>query len=65
MVRPTLTHRQMCELLQISRTVFYRRKAEGRYTHLESPEENRYSREKVESWLAGRSIHRVSLRVVS
>ena len=61
----TLTHREMCELLQISPREFYRLKAQGRFDKLEAPLPHRYSREKVEAWLSGRSVHRYSLRVAS
>lgn len=53
----TLTHRQLWERLQISRSLFYRMKAAGAFDKLESPIPERYSLEKVENWLAGRSIH--------
>jgi hypothetical protein len=61
----TLTPRELAAELQISMRKFYRLKALGRFTHLETDVAHRYSREKTEAWLAGRSVHRVSLRVAS
>jgi hypothetical protein len=47
MDRLTLTHRELWEALGISRS----RK------HLESPVPHRYSKAKVEAWVAGTSVH--------
>ena len=61
----TLSHREMAELLGISLREFYRLKAQGRFDHLAAPLPYRYSREKTEAWLSGRSVHRLSLRASS
>lgn len=61
----TFGHREMWEALGISRREFYRLKAMGMFRHLETEIPNRYSVEKTEAWLAGRSVHRVKLRLAS
>lgn len=48
----TLTHREMWELCGISERRFYELKAAGVFDHLISPIPFRYSRSKVEQWLA-------------
>jgi predicted DNA-binding transcriptional regulator AlpA len=57
----TLSHRETWERMGISRREFYRLKAEGRFDHLEAPLPNRYSIEKVDAWIAGRSVHRLKV----
>jgi hypothetical protein len=54
---PTLTHRQMWTRLQIGRSQFYALKATGLFDNLESPIPGRYSTERPNAWLAGRSVH--------
>jgi hypothetical protein len=53
----TLTHKQMWTRLGISRSKFYELKATGLFDKLESPIPHLYSTEKVDSWIAGRSVH--------
>jgi hypothetical protein len=60
---PTMTHRELWEALQISRRQFYALKATGLFDRLESPVPHRYSREKVEAFIAGRSVHQRAWRV--
>jgi predicted DNA-binding transcriptional regulator AlpA len=52
----TLTSREMCEILGISQSTFQRLKAQGVFKKLETPLKHRYSRERVEAWIAGRSM---------
>ncbi|HXI11339.1 MAG TPA: hypothetical protein VNM92_01670 [Thermoanaerobaculia bacterium] len=51
----TLTHREMWQLLGISRGQFYALKGQGIFDHLESPIPFRYSRAKVERFINGRA----------
>jgi len=53
----TLTYRETWELMGISRSLFYELQAQGRFDHLRAPLPERYSREKVEAWIAGRSTN--------
>lgn len=52
-----MTHRELAEALGISMSRFYELKATGLFDRLESPIPFRYSREKVEAFVAGRSVH--------
>jgi len=61
----TLTHRETWELMGISRGLFYRLKAEGRFDKLRAPLPERYSREKVEAWIATRPASSAPLKVAS
>ena len=54
----TLTHRETWTLMGISEDTFYRLKKQGQFRKLEAPLPERYSREKVEAWIAGRAIPR-------
>jgi hypothetical protein len=51
----TLTYRETWELMGISERTFFRLKRQGQFRKLEAPLPERYSREKVEAWIAGRS----------
>lgn len=51
-----MSHREVWEALGISKWKFYELKATGLFDRLESPIPHRYSREKVEAWLAGRPV---------
>jgi predicted DNA-binding transcriptional regulator AlpA len=57
MDRLTLTARELWEALGISRSRFYELKDQGIFKHLESPVPHRYSKAKVEAWVAGTSVH--------
>lgn len=52
----TLTYRETWELMGISSDTFFRMKKRGVFRKLEAPVPERFSREKVEAWLAGRSL---------
>jgi predicted DNA-binding transcriptional regulator AlpA len=52
----TLTNREMWQMLGISQSTFYRLKEQGVFRKLQAPLPNRYSRERVEAWIAGRSM---------
>lgn len=55
----TLTPREARELMGISRSTFYRMKAQGQFRKLVAPLPERYSREKVEAWIAGRAARQI------
>ena len=52
-----MTHRELWERLQISERRFYELKAAGVFDKLISPIPYRYSRERVEAWIANRPLH--------
>lgn len=53
----TMSHRELWEALGISKRKFTELKRVGLFDRLESPIPFKYSREKVEAFVAGRSVH--------
>jgi predicted DNA-binding transcriptional regulator AlpA len=51
----TLTNRELMQKLGITRSTFFRLKAEGRFDHLKAPVPQRFSVVKVDAFLHGRS----------
>lgn len=58
--RPVLTHKEFRALLGVSKSTFYTYQRAGLFTRLEAPVPHRYSRAKVEAWLAGKPKGRVA-----
>lgn len=52
----TLTAREFMALAQVSRSKFYALRRRGLLDGLESPVPGRWSRPKVEAWLAGQTV---------